>query len=164
MIQWILHSYARHYWQSPCLFCNVSDLIDHHLKDQDDHERAERFCIRLSALKSPSHPSEQAFSAKKIFQTKRIVYSKQFENSLFKISNAAKLFEKLIVESVLQRPRVWWSNHLDLEDCPLDYMATLFIAYRPKSESANPFQIPIIDSTCALAWLCLATAQTWDML
>ena len=68
MIQWILHSYARHYWQSPFLFRNVSDQIDHHLKDQDDHERAERFCIRLSALKSPSHPSEQAFSAKKYFK------------------------------------------------------------------------------------------------
>ena len=85
------------------LFCNVSDQIDHHLKDQDDHERAERFCIRLSALKSPSHPSEQAFSAKKIFQTKHIVYCKQFENSLFKLSNAANLFQNLIIESVCFR-------------------------------------------------------------
>ena len=55
-----------------CLHCIVSDQIECHLKDQDDHERAERFCIRLSALKSPSHPSEQAFQ-QKISQTKSML-------------------------------------------------------------------------------------------
>ena len=56
-------------------------------------------CLPSRALLTPQ---SKRFQRKKI-QTKRIVYCKQFENSLFKISNAAKLFENLIVESVCFR-------------------------------------------------------------
>ena len=74
------------------------------------------------------------------------------KSSLFKFSNAANLFQNLIIESMCfralefdnQTTLIWKTVLLTI------YMATLFIAYRPKSVSANPFQIPIIDSICGI--------------
>ena len=104
-------------------------------------------CLPSRALLTPQSKRFQ----QKISQTKRMlnnyICAAKNESSLFKFSNAANLFQNLFIEyrGIEFDNQIWATVLLTI------YMATLFIAYRPKSESANPFQIPIIDSTCALA-------------